>query len=101
LTRVVGLETAPDGRSVAVVSGTLPLSRLPLALGLSEVAKIMPVGGEVPPPAAPAANAGGRKGFARFAVERGPWLIILTLLLLLPSLRAPARRLASVFSPYR
>ena len=69
-------------------------------MGLSEVAKIMPVGGEVPPPA-PAAAESGVSGFAKFAVERGPWLIILTLLLLLPSLRAPARRAASVFSPYR
>jgi hypothetical protein len=102
LTRIVGLETAPDGRAVAVVAGTLPLSRLPRALDLSEVAKIVPVGGETPPPAAAAASdKAGLKGFAKFAVERGPWLIILTLLLLLPSLRGPARRAASVFSPYR
>jgi hypothetical protein len=40
-------------------------------------------------------------GFASFAARRGPWLIILTLLLLLPSLRAPARRAAAVFNPYR
>jgi hypothetical protein len=103
LTRVVGLETAPDGRSVAVVAGILPLSRLSRAMGLSEVAKIVPVGGEVPAPPAPApeAGAGGVSGFANFAVQHGPWLIILTLLLLLPSLRAPARRVAAIFNPYR
>jgi hypothetical protein len=103
LTRVVGLETAPDGRAVAVVSGFLPLSRLSRAMGLSEVAKIIPVGGDVPAPIAPDALAGpgGVSGFAKFAVERGPWLIILTLLLLLPSLREPIRRAASVFNPYR
>jgi hypothetical protein len=103
LTKVIGLETAPDGRSVAVVSGFLPLSRLSKAMGLSAVAKIIPVGGEVPPPpvdSSPAAN-GKVGGFAKFAIQRGPWLIILTLLLLLPSLRAPARRAAAVFNPYR
>jgi hypothetical protein len=102
LTRIVGLETAPDGRTVAVVSGLLPLSKLSRAMGLYEVAKIVAVGGDVPAPAAPdAPAAGGVSGFAKFAVERGPWLIILTLLLLLPSLRAPARRAAAIFSPYR
>jgi hypothetical protein len=102
LTRVLGLETAPDGRSVAVVEGSLPLSRLSKAMGLSEVAKIIPVGGELPAPASDpsAAAKGGFSGFAKFAVERGPWLIILTLLLLLPSLRGPARRAAAIFSPY-
>jgi hypothetical protein len=101
LTRVVGLETAPDGRSVAIVAGTLPLSRLSRAMGLAEVAKIVPVGG-VPAPSAPlAAPESGVSGFAGFAARRGSWLIIITLLLLLPSLRAPARRLASVFNPYR
>jgi hypothetical protein len=103
MTRVVGLETAPDGRAVAIVSGFLPLSKLPRAMGLDEVAKIVPLGGEVPAPAAPVSEPGsaGVSGFAKFAVERGPWLIILTLLLLLPSLRAPAARAASVFNPYR
>jgi len=101
LTRVVGLETAPDGRAVAVISGDIPLSKLPRAMALSEVVKIIPLGGEVPPPAPASPAAGGLSGFAAFAVQRGPWLIILTLLLLLPSLRAPARRAASVFSPYR
>jgi len=101
LTRVVGLETAPDGRTVAVVSGSLPLSKLPRAMALPEVVKIIPLGGEVPPPVPAEPAAGGLSGFAAFAVQRGPWLIILTLLLLLPSLREPARRAASVFSPYR
>jgi hypothetical protein len=101
LTRVVGLETAPDGRSVAVVSGELPLSKLPRAMALSEVVKIIPLGGEVPTPAPAEPSAGGLAGFAAFAAKRGPWLIILTLLLLLPSLRDPARRAAAVFSPYR
>jgi len=104
LARVLGLETAPDGRSVAVVAGSLPLSSLSKAMSLTEVAKIMPAGGEPPAPAsggAAAPQAPGLAGFMRFAASRGPWLIILTLLLALPSLRAPARRLAAVFNPYR
>lgn len=99
LTRIVGLETAPDGRAIAVVSGRLPLSRLSRAMALPSVAKILPAGSEPPLPAAPAVPSRG--GFLRFAVDRGPWLVILTLLLLLPSLRDPARRLAGAFSPYR
>lgn len=103
LSRVVGLETAPDGHSVAVVAGLLPLSRLSKAMGLSQVAKIVPAGRDIPAPAAPSAAAAkpGLAGFAGFAMKHGPWLIILTLLLLLPSLREPARRAASVFNPYR
>jgi hypothetical protein len=103
LTRVIGVETAPDGRSVAVVAGTLPISRLAKAMSLYEVATILPVGGEPPAPSASAGvpQASGLSGFMKFAAERGPWLIILTLLLALPSLRGPAVRLASVFNPYR
>ena len=103
LTRIVGLETAPDGRAVAVIAGVLPLSRLPRAMGLSAVVKIVPVGGDdTPAPAAPAAKGeGGLPGFANFVMRHGLWLLILTLLLLLPSLRAPAWRAAAVFIPYR
>jgi hypothetical protein len=107
LTKVMGIETAPDGRAVAVVSGLLPLSRLPEAMGLPMVAKISPVGGDVPEPApAPSASpalaaGGGAARFAAFAISRSPLLIVLTLLLLLPSLREPAFRAAEVFSPYR
>ena len=100
LTRVVGLETAPDGRLVAVVAGVLPLSRLSRVMGLPEVAKVSPLGGDAPAPPAPAVEAGGISGFASFVARRGPWLIVLTLLLLLPSLRGPARRAAELFSPY-
>jgi hypothetical protein len=102
LTRVIGVETAPDGRAVAVVAGSLPLSNLSKAMSLFEVAKILPAGGEPPAPAptAPAAPQ-GLAGFLRFAVQHGAWLIVLTLLLALPSLRAPARRAASIFNPYR
>lgn len=102
LDRVIGMETAPDGRAVAVVSGTLPLSRLSKAMSLFEVAKILPAGGEPPAPAPSGAAApAGLAGFMRFAVQHGAWLIIVTLLLALPSLRSPARKLASVFNPYR
>jgi hypothetical protein len=106
LTRVVGLETAPDGSVVAVAAGTLPLSRLSNAMALSEVVKISPLGAEVPAPVAaaaplPAARAQSLAGFARFAVARSPWLILLTLLLAWPGLREPFLKAVSVFNPYR
>jgi hypothetical protein len=101
LKRVVGLETAPDGRSVALVEGRLTLARLPQALASPGVIQIAPL-----LPAAPEASAADRaargvKGFARYAFERGLWLILLTLAVSLPSLRSAAARVATVFSPYR
>jgi hypothetical protein len=105
VTRVVGLETAPDGRAVAVVAGTLPLARLEKAMGLPEVVKIVPVGGPVAAPAsapvAPAPAPESLGGFMSFVLRRGPWLVLLTLILLLPSLRDSVRKLTDVFNPYR
>ncbi|MBI3565492.1 MAG: hypothetical protein HY079_09880, partial [Elusimicrobia bacterium] len=108
LTRVVGLETGPDGRAVAVVAGELPISRLSRAMGLPQVAKLLPAGAESPVPAASAASAAvsspasaSLSGFGKFALARGPWLIVLTLLLALPSIREPLRRAVSVLNPYR
>jgi len=100
-TRVVGVEAAPDGSSVALIEGRLPLTNLPAALGRSDVVRIEPL---LPAPAAAAPaekTAGGLSGFAHFAVQRGLWLILLTLLVALPSLRTGAVRLAGIFNPYR
>jgi hypothetical protein len=107
LSRVVGLETGPDGRAVAVIAGDIPIARLSRAMGLPQVAKIVPMEDESPVPApgvsgsAPAPASASLAGFGRFALARGPWLIILTLLLALPSIRSPLARAASVFNPYR
>jgi hypothetical protein len=101
-TRVVGLETAPDGRSVALIEGRMPLARLAEAMDLPDVVRVAPL-----PPAAAAAPApetaerSGLLGFARYSFQRGLWLIALTLALSLPSLRAGLGRLAEVFNPYR
>ncbi|OGS35742.1 MAG: hypothetical protein A2506_03900 [Elusimicrobia bacterium RIFOXYD12_FULL_66_9] len=101
LTRVIGLETAPDGRVVAVISGVLPLSRLSRAMGRSEVVMITPLSASAasaPAEEAPLSRAGG---FARFVAERGLWLLLLTLAMALPGLRRAVGRALSVFVPYR
>lgn len=100
-TRVVGLQAAPDGRAVAVVEGGLPIDNLGEVLGLSDVASVeplisVPVRARVPMPPTP----GGLRGFARFAMHRGLWLILLTLLAALPVIRDGAGRLAEMFNPY-
>lgn len=101
LARVVGLETAPDGRSVAVVTGELPVGRLAKAMSLPQVAKILPLIDA--PSAAPAAAPAPASvaGFGRFALKHGWWLIALTLLLALPGIREPLARAGAVFNPYR
>jgi hypothetical protein len=99
LGRVVGLETAPDGRKVALVSGRLPIDGISAALALEQVAAVAPAGGDASQ--APAPLLSGLTGFARFAARRGLWLIVLTLLLALKGLRDPAWRAAAVFNPYR
>lgn len=103
LTRVVGLETSADGRGAAVVAGRLPLSRLAKAMGRADVLKISPLGpasadaSESLSPARPS----GARSFARFALERGLWLVLLTLAMALPLLRRAAGRALRVFVPYR
>ena len=100
LSRVVGLETAPDGRVVAVIAGFLPLSRLSKALGRPEVVQITPLSSSAPPPAVGERPSLAR-GFAHFVAERGLWLLLLTLALALPSLRRAVGRALCVFVPYR
>lgn len=99
LTRVVGLETAPDGRVVAVITGLVPLSRLSKVMARSEVIKLSPLDAS---PAAPAPRPASRsRRFARFVLERGLWLLLLTLAMALPVLRRVAGRALQVFVPYR
>jgi hypothetical protein len=97
--RVIGVETAADGRSVAVVAGSLPLSSLSSAMGRPGVLSI------VPAPSLELKSAGprptGTRSFFDFIMTRGLWLVGLTALLALPTLGAGARRLLLVFSPYR
>ncbi len=100
-TRVVGLETAPDGSAVALVEGRLALARLAQVLDRDDVARIEPLLPAPAPVPARTAVPGSLAGFARFASERGLWLILVTLLLALPSLRSGVGRLSAIFNPYR
>jgi len=99
--RVVGVETAPDGEPVALVEGRLALSRLSSALAAPGVIQIAPLLPAAPEASAAAAPERGLKGFAKFSLERGLWLILLTLIVALPSMRSAAARVAAVFNPYR
>lgn len=101
LTRVVGLETSPDGRAAAVIAGLLPLSRLSKAMGRPEVIKITPLSSSPAPPAAAPERPSRILGFARFMAEDGLWLLLLTLAAALPTLRRAVGRALSVFVPYR
>ncbi len=100
-TRVVGLETAPDGSAVAVVEGRLALARLPQVMNRTDVVRVEALLPEPAKAAASPAPAGGLPGFARFAYRHGLWLILVTLLAALPSLRSVAVRVAELFNPYR
>lgn len=101
LTRVVGLETSPDGRAAAVIAGLLPLSRLSKAMGRPEVIKITPLSSSPAPLAAAPERPSRILGFARFMAEDGLWLLLLTLAAALPTLRRAVGRALSVFVPYR
>jgi len=103
LTRVVGMETARDGRMTALVAGRLPLCHLAKAMGRADVLKISPLGSasaaskETLLPTRPS----GARGFARFVWEEGMWVVLLTLAMALPVLRRVAGRALCVFVPYR
>ncbi|MEK7234193.1 MAG: hypothetical protein AAB268_10290 [Elusimicrobiota bacterium] len=83
LDRVFGFMIVPGGDATALVSGTMPISRLSRALGLPEVIEIT----AAPPPAAPAK----KDGFLKFVMARGRWLVLLSVLLVF----------LAVFVPYR
>lgn len=101
LERVLGIETAPAGGSTALVSGTLPVSQLGRALALPGVIKVASaVPAPKPVPEAPAAPV-QKAGFLSFAMERGLWLILLTVLLALPTMGGAVKKGLSVFVPYR
>lgn len=108
--RILGLETAPDGRMVAVVSGRLSLSRLSKALMRSDVVKLVPAPAPATVPLAPIAAAAPApapavptpSGFARFMARRGLWLVLLTaaVAFLMPGPRSAVARGLSALVPY-
>lgn len=101
LDRVFGIETVPGGGSTALVSGTMPVSRLARALGLSGIVQIT----STPSPAAPASDAPAapakKEGFLKFVMAHGLWLVLLTVILALPTVGEAVRNGLAVFVPYR
>lgn len=106
LERIYGVETGAGGGMTALVSGTMPVSQLSRALGLPGVLEV----GSAYPDAEEASVAGAaaavakpaeKKGFVNFVMARGLWLVLLTLLLALPVISETAKRVVSVFVPYR
>lgn len=98
--RVLGIESVPGGASTALVSGTMPVSRLSRALGHSAVVRIASASPEAPAPEAPA-KPSRKAGFLGFVMDKGLWLVLLTLLLALPSIGGAVKKGLSVFVPYR
>lgn len=101
LERVLGMETAPAGGATALVSGSLPVSLLGRALALPGVIKVVSAV-PAPKPVLEAPSAPVKKaGFLKFVMERGLWLILLTILLALPTMGGAVKKGLSVFVPYR
>lgn len=98
--RVLGIESIPGGASTALVSGTMPVSRLSRALALPAVVRIASAPPLETAPAAPAA-ASKKAGFVVFVMDKGLWLVLLTLLLALPSMGDAIKKGLAVFVPYR
>lgn len=107
LERVLGLEKTPGGGATALVSGTMPVSQLSRALGLSVVMKVAsapPVAEPAPAPAADPSSDGKpsrKEGFLQFVMARKLWLVLITVLLALPAVGEFVKKGLSVFVPYR
>jgi hypothetical protein len=102
--KVLGIETAPDGRMVAVVSARLPLSRLSKALARADVVKLVPAPAVETPslPMPPSAARPTPGGFAKFMAKNGLWLVALTILvaLVMPAGRAGIGKGLEALVPY-
>ena len=98
--RVFGVESAPNGGSIAFVAGNMPLSRLSSAMGLANVVKISAL---MPPTvvAAPARRTATLGGFVRFIKTQGLWLVLITLLMALPTVVSLVKNGLAIFVPYR
>lgn len=101
--RVLGREKIPGGGFTAFVTGTMPVSQLSRALGLSAVMKISAATAPEPAAAAPApaAEPVRKNGFVRFVMARGLWLVLVTALLALPVVSGAVKKGLAVFVPYR
>lgn len=99
--RVLGVETAADGGAIAIVAGSLPLSRLSKAMMRPDVIRLVPAPSGLPlaGPRAPTPPSPG--GFARFVAHKGLWLVLLTVAAaLLPAARSGVGRGLRALVPY-
>jgi len=101
LERVLGVEKSAAGLSTALVSGTMPVSQLSRAMGLSGVVNITSAPPAENPQPAPAEKTAKKEGFLKFVMGRGLWLVLLTVLLALPAVGEVVRKGLAVFVPYR
>lgn len=100
--RSLGAEPSAGGALVRV-EGLLPVRALSLVLGHSQVSGVSPVQAEPASSPAPAARKkASPREFLHYATERAPFLLVLTLLLLLlPRLAGGWEKLCEIFVPYR
>lgn len=100
--RSVDAEASAAG-AVVRVEGLLPVRALSLVLGHSQVLGVSPVQAEpVSAPAPAERKKASPREFFRYAAERAPLLLVLTLLLLLlPRLAGGWEKLCEIFVPYR
>ncbi|MDD5656850.1 MAG: hypothetical protein PHF00_06300 [Elusimicrobia bacterium] len=98
--RSIGTQTAPgSGENVLVVEAGVPVAALSRVMAHKSVIKIVAAPQPAPAPARPPLAALGR--FFSFATAHYPALLILTLLMLLPSVARVVASAARVFVPYR
>jgi hypothetical protein len=96
--RSAGTETAAGGELAFVVEGLLPVRALSLVLRHAQVLRVVPVR----PEQAAAPKDASPKGFLVYVADRAPFLLVITLLLLLlPRLSGGWDKLCEIFIPYR
>jgi hypothetical protein len=104
LDRTFAVEAASGGGGTVLASGTMPVSRLSRAMGLPSVISIdaalspsVDMAAVAAEPSAPVK----KEGFLKFVMARGLWLVVLTMLLVLPAMSEAVKKALSVFVPYR
>lgn len=95
----VGYQAVPGSKDLAlIVLGEAPVKRLARLMAHPDVLKVAPAPGSA---AASAARRPTRlERFVSYAVGQAPWLLILTLLLIVPATASALLRAARVFVPY-
>lgn len=97
--KTVGYQAVPGSKDLAlIVMGEAPVRRLSRLMAHPEVLKVAPAPGAAAPPAARAPTR--LENFVDYAGAQAPWLLILTLLLLVPATASALLRAARVFVPY-